>query len=62
MRYEPLGFRPKWNSSICSDRIVRRNVLRPTCSCLRKWCGSDDDADTNTGRESSRWTAALDLV
>ena len=27
-------------------------VLKPTCSCCRTSCGSDDDAHTNTGRES----------
>ena len=27
-------------------------VLKPTCSYCRKWCRSDDDAHTNTGRGS----------
>ena len=27
-------------------------VLTPTCSSYTKWCGSDDDAHNNTGRES----------
>ena len=36
-----------------------RMFLTPTCSYYRKWCGSDDDVHTNTGRESpfrSKWS------
>ena len=31
-------------------------VLKPTCSHNGKWCGSDDDAHTNTGRGSTPTT------
>ena len=36
-----------------------RMFLTPTCSYYGKWCGSDDDVHTNSGRESpfrSEWS------
>ena len=61
MRYEPLWFlSPTAHFDFLGPNCTAQHMylLKPTCSCYRKWCGSDDDVHTNTGRESpfrSKW-------